>query len=56
MALFSDFEYTDIVLTYGEARGNGARAQRIFSENLPNRLPNVHTFKNVAASSRVRIF
>ncbi|KAJ3653206.1 hypothetical protein Zmor_012470 [Zophobas morio] len=42
MALFSNLEYTDIVLTYGEARGNGTRAHRIFSESLPNRrLPNV---------------
>ncbi|KAJ3662100.1 hypothetical protein Zmor_006459 [Zophobas morio] len=46
MALFSNLECTDIVLTYGEARGNGTRAQRIFSENLPNRrLPNVRSFK-----------
>ncbi|KAJ3655549.1 hypothetical protein Zmor_014673 [Zophobas morio] len=32
MALYSNLEYTDVVLTYGEARGNGARAQRIFQK------------------------
>ena len=48
MALFSNLEHTDTVLVYGEAQGNGARAQTIFSGSLSNRrLPNVRTFKNV---------
>ncbi|KAJ3655212.1 hypothetical protein Zmor_014349 [Zophobas morio] len=48
MVLFSNLEYTDIVLTYGEVRGNGTRAQRMFSESLPNRhLPNVPLFRTL---------
>ena len=52
MALFFNLEYTDIVLVWDEVWGNGACAQRIFSGNLPNRLPDVRAFKNVAQRLR----
>ena len=52
MALYSNLEYTHIVVACNETWGNGARAQRIFSGSLPNRLSNVLTVRNVVQHIR----
>ena len=36
-------EYTDMVLVYGEAAGNGRAARRIYQERLPYRVTPPHT-------------
>ncbi|KAJ3646295.1 hypothetical protein Zmor_023887 [Zophobas morio] len=49
MAMYTNIERTDMVLIYGEARGNAEEARRIYMERFPQRLaPAAGTFiKNV---------
>lgn len=50
---FTNAEKTDMVLVYGEARGNAALARRLFRERWPyRRLPNERTFENVVRHLR----
>jgi hypothetical protein len=49
--VFTNWEKTDIVLIYGEARGHSELARQIYGGRFPQRiLPNVRTF--VKSSSR----
>jgi hypothetical protein len=36
MPTFSNSEYTDIVLVYGEAFGNAVQPQKIYTQSFPN--------------------
>lgn len=46
MAMYTNIERTDMVLIYGEARGNAEEARRIYMERFPQRLaPAAGTFK-----------
>lgn len=43
MVEYTCIEYTDMVLVYGEARGNGRAARRLYEERYPNRATPSHT-------------
>lgn len=50
---FSNQQKTDIVLCYGEARGNSAAARRLYRHRFPHRaVPNARTFDSVVEHLR----